>query len=466
MSISQLYSQQYDFAIDPLTLRQTPRFHLELSEPMNHQNPLPARHIWFALIVLFLINMVNFFDRLIIGAIGEPIRKEFDLSDTSLGLLSTAFTLLYAFVGIPLGRLADKISRKKILSMGVFTWSLLTALSGFAHSFWQIFALRLGVGVGEASCAPAATSLISDLFPAEKRAKAMSIFMLGLPVGIALSFAVSGTVAQAYGWRAAFFVAGVPGLLLAVAALFIREPARGASESLPVPAAEGSPYLTILRSPTMRWLILSGAIHNFSLYALSSFMTPYLMRHHELGIRDANFVAMAVNGIFTLPGLLLGGFLGDAAKRRHPSGGLIIVAAATLLAVPLFLTAVLAEPGRVTMFLFAMGTAFALMYFYYSITYATIADITPPNLRGTAMAVYFMAMYLLGGALGPYAMGMISDHFTRRAATAAGVLEHTSAALEPFRGYGLQSAMFIVPALCVVLAFIMFMAARSVRKSG
>ncbi len=432
---------------------------------MNQQNLAATRHVWYALIVLFLINTVNFFDRLIIGAVGEPIRREFELSDTSLGLLSTAFTLLYAFVGIPLGRMADRYSRKKILSAGVFAWSFLTAASGFAQNFWQIFALRLGVGVGEASCAPAATSLISDMFPAEKRAKAMSIFMLGLPIGIALSFAVSGTVAQAYGWRAAFLVAGVPGLLLAVAALFIREPERGASETIPAPAVEGSPYLSILRSPTMRWLILSGALHNFSLYALSSFMTPYLMRHHELGIRDANLIAMAVNGIFTLPGLLLGGFLGDAAKRWRTGGGLIIVAVATLFAVPLFIAAVMADAGQVTLFLFAMGTAFALMYFYYSITYATIADVTPPKLRGTAMAVYFMAMYLLGGALGPYSMGMISDHFTRQAATAAGITEMTAAALEPFRGAGLQSAMYIVPVLCVVLAFVMFMAARSLKRT-
>src|SRR5688572_14576607 len=139
---------------------------------------------WYALIVLFAINLMNFFDRLIIGAVGEPIRREFELSDTSLGLLATAFTLLYAFVGLPLGRLADRTPRKYILAGGVFIWSLFTFASGFARSFSQIFLLRLGVGVGEASCAPAAASLISDLFPAEKRARAMSIFMLGLPIGI------------------------------------------------------------------------------------------------------------------------------------------------------------------------------------------------------------------------------------------------------------------------------------------
>ncbi len=423
------------------------------------------RAAWFALIVLFLINLVNFFDRLIIGAVGEPIRREFELSDTSLGLLSTAFTLLYAFVGIPFGRMADRYPRKRILAAGVFAWSLLTFASGFARNFWQIFLLRLGVGVGEASCAPAATSLISDLFPEDKRARAMSIFMLGLPVGIALSFLVSGTVAREYGWRAAFFVAGVPGILLAVAALFIREPGRAPHPTVASTTTFAwAPFRTVLSSWTMFWLILSGALHNFSLYALSSFMTPYLMRFHDLDIRDANIIAMLVNGIFTLPGLIRGGIAGALAKRGRVNGGLIVVAAATLFSVPLFISAIMAEAGNTTLFLFAMGGAFALMYFYYSITYATIAEITPPNLRGTAMAVYFMAMYLLGGALGPYVVGAVSDHFTRKAALAGGITEFTSAALEPFRGAGLQSAMMIVPALCIVLALVMFMAARSLRN--
>lgn len=429
---------------------------------MSENTSVSKNAAWFALIILFLINMVNFFDRLIIGAVGEPIRREFQLSDTSLGLLSTAFTLLYAFVGIPFGRLADRASRKNILAAGVFIWSLLTFASGLARSFGQIFLLRLGVGVGEASCAPAATSLISDIFPEEKRARAMSIFMLGLPVGIALSFLISGTIAQAYGWRAAFFVAGGPGVLLAIAALLIREPTRS---SQPDKSEERTfswePFRRVLTSWTMIWLILSGAIHNFSLYALSSFMTPYLMRYHGMEIRDAAMIAMLVNGVFTLPGLLLGGFAGDIAAKWRPNGGLLVVAVATLLSVPLFLAGIMAGSGNTSLFLWAMGGAFALMYFYYSITYATIAAITEPQHRGTAMSIYFMAMYLLGGALGPYVVGAISDHFTQKAASAAGVFETTSAALEPFRGTGLQSAMYIVPVLCFVLAFVMLLAWKS-----
>src|SRR2546426_6670234 len=181
----------------------------------------------YALTVLFLVNTINFLDRQVLGAVAEPVRKEWGLSDTALGYLGTAFVLLYALVGLPLGRLADKVPRKPILAAGVFLWSLLTAASGLAASYGQLFFFRLGVGVGEASCAPAATSLLGDLYPASQRGKALSLFMLGLPVGIALSYFLSGRIAQNYGWRHALFVAGLSGLLCAPALLALKEPARG-----------------------------------------------------------------------------------------------------------------------------------------------------------------------------------------------------------------------------------------------
>ena len=423
-------------------------------------------HVWFALLVLFAINAMNFFDRQILGAVGEPIRQEFGLSDAALGALGTAFTLLYAFVGIPFGRLADKASRKKILSAGVFVWSLMTAASGAAANFWQIFALRLGVGVGEASCAPAATSLIGDLFPASWRAKALSIFMLGLPVGVALSFAVSGVVARRYGWRAAFLVAGIPGVLCAISALFIKEPKRGASEIHDVGTEKrpGSPYKLVLSSPTMLWLILSGALHNFNMYAIGAFITPFLMRYHGADIQTANFVSMIIYGLLGAPGLLLGGFIGDAAMRRRKDGRMLVGTLAILLSVPFVLLALSRAGGDFTGFLTLMGIACALMYFYYSTVYSTIQDVVEPGLRGTAMSIYFMAMYLLGASLGPYAIGLISDYFTEQAAKAAGVSVFTPLTLEPFRAAGLHSAMYIIPILSVVLTFVMFAASRTVTR--
>jgi len=421
---------------------------------------------WFALWVLFAINAINFFDRQILGAVGEQVRKEFVLSDGALGALGTAFTLLYAFVGVPLGRLADKIGRKGILSGGVFLWSLMTVGSGLAQNFWQIFALRLGVGVGEASCAPAATSLIGDLFPASWRAKALAIFMLGLPVGIALSFAVSGTIAKTYGWRAAFFVAGIPGLLCALAVLFIKEPKRGAAEAHDIgeQKREGSPYRLILASPTMRWLILSGALHNFNMYAIGSFITPYLMRYHGADIQNANFVSMIVYGVMGAPGLLIGGYIGDAVAKKRTDGKMLVGTIAIFLSIPFLFFALGRPPGDITTFLVLMGMGCALMYFYYSTVYSTIQDIVEPGLRGTAMAVYFFAMYVLGASLGPLATGLMSDFFTKQAAQAAGITDFTQAALEPFRAAGLHSAMYAIPILSVLLTFVLFAASRTVTK--
>ena len=433
---------------------------------MNEKIESRKTGVWFALIVLFAINTMNFFDRQILGAVGEPIRKEFELDDASLGLLGTAFTLLYAFVGIPLGRLADRIGRKGILSAGVFVWSLLTVGSGLAQSYWQIFALRLGVGVGEASCAPAATSLIGDLFPPNWRAKALAIFMLGLPVGVALSFAVSGTVAKQYGWRAAFFVAGIPGILCAIAVLFVREPKRGASETHDIGSQvrEGSPYLNVLRSPTMRWIILSGAVHNFNMYAIGAFITPFLMRYHGLDIQQANLVSMLVYGVMGAPGLLIGGFIGDAVMKKRKDGRMLLGTFAIFLSVPTVYFALGTPRGSTTIFLVLMGAACALMYFYYSTVYSTIQDVTEPASRGTAMAVYFFAMYVLGASLGPYGTGLLSDFFTRRAALLAGVTDTANAALEPFRAEGLHSAMYIIPILGVILTVVLFAGSRTVSK--
>src|SRR5262245_63786404 len=192
---------------------------------------------------------MNLFDRIVLGAVGEQIRMEWILSDTALGTLGTAFTLLYAIVGLPLGRMADTFNRTRIIAAGVFLWSLLTAASGICRNFSQLFVVRLGVGIGEASCAPASSSLIGDLFSTHKRSNALSMFMLGLPIGIALSFLVGGYIAKAYGWQMAFYLAALPGFLCALAAhFFMQEPKRGGVEVHDIGAVkrEGSPMKLVL----------------------------------------------------------------------------------------------------------------------------------------------------------------------------------------------------------------------------
>jgi MFS family permease len=427
---------------------------------------MTSKRAYFALAVLFAINTMNFFDRQILGAVGEQIRKEWSLNDTALGTLGTAFTLLYAIVGLPLGRLADTLSRTRILAAGVFVWSLLTAASGICRNFGQLFVVRLGVGLGEASCAPASSSLIGDLFPAQKRSNALSIFMLGLPVGIALSFLVGGYIAKHYGWQQAFFIAAIPGILCSIVVLMVLEPKRGASESHDIGASkrEGSPLGLVLSIPSIWPIIISGALHNFNMYAIGSFIAPFVMRYHRVDIAEAGYYSMFIYGISGIPGLLFGGMVADVLTKRWSGGRMLLSAGMFLFAVPMTYLALNAAPGNKMGYAIPLSLGVAAMYVYYSTTYSTIQDLVEPSLRGTAMAAYFCAMYLLGASLGPVLMGKLSDHFTLAAAQAAGVAELTPAALEPFRGAGLHHAMYVVPLLNLVLTVCMFVASRTVPR--
>lgn len=419
-----------------------------------------------ALALLFLVNTLNFFDRQILGVVAENIRKEWQLSDTALGALGTAFTLIYAAVGLPLGKLSDRFNRTRLLAMGVTVWSLLTAASGLCKNFTQLFVARLGVGIGEASCAPAASSLIGDLFPSHKRANAMSIFMLGLPVGLALSFYLGGYIGKNYGWQATFFTPVVPGLLCAAWAYLTPEPVRGGAEIHAVGASqrEGSAFLHVISIPTMWFVILSGALHNFNMYAIGSFLTPLLMRHHHLDLMSAANTAAVTYGLSGIPGLLIGGLLADSMSKRSVNGRMVLCTITFGIAVPLTYLGVSAESGESGAFTAYMAFGLACMYVYYAATYSTIQDLVEPSLRGMAMAIYFFAMYLLGASVGPYGVGMLSDLFTEAAARAAGVTDTTQAALEPFKGVGLRKAMYVVPICNVALTLCMFAASRTVGK--
>jgi len=440
----------------------------------------------YALAVLFAINLMNFFDRQILGAVGEEVRKEWALSDTALGLLGTVFTLLYAVVGVPLGRLSDRMERRRILGAGVLVWSALTAISGLTRRFSQMVVARLGVGVGEATCSPASTSLIGDLFPGTLRARAVAIWMLGLPLGLGLANGMGGRIAHHWGWRATFYVAAVPGLLCAVAAYWIREPARGMAEEHAVGERRrpGAPYALVLSIPTLWWVIASGALHNFNMYALGAFLVPFLIRFHGVGLAEAGTIAMVVYGFSGIVGLFGGGMAADALYRRRVDGRLLVATAALVIATPPMFLALGRPRGHVLAFSLLMGLGIGVMYAYYSTVYATVQDIVEPSLRGTAMALYFCAMYLLGASLGPLGTGVASDYFTMRAGAAAGVVGERSlgavlfdvlptvvggarasspAALNPFRAEGLHKALYLVPVLAAILSAVLFAASRTVK---
>jgi len=418
----------------------------------------------FALFLLFAVNLLNFFDRQLLGALAEPVRHEFHLNDTSLGFLGTIFTVIYAFVGLPLGALSDKWYRNRLIALGTAFWSLLTAATGLAQNYTQIFIARLGVGVGEATCAPAGQSLIGDLFPPNQRAKAMGIFMLGLPAGIFLAYISAGAIGAKFGWRAAFWFACVPGLILALLALRIPEPVRGALDVgrvvTSVRDAVKSPYAAVLSLPTMWWIILSGIFHNFNMYAINSFNTAFLQRFHEMSLRDAaNVSALSVGAVGAI-GLLVGGWLADKMRAKRRNGRLVLSAGAMAIAAPCIFLAINQPKGAITAYVLLMTMGTITMFVYYATVYAAIQDVIEPRLRGTAVAIYFCCMYILGASMGPVGTGLLSDHFARKAMIDAGASSMT----EAFKATGLHSAMYIIPILALAAAAVLFAASRTVDK--
>jgi predicted MFS family arabinose efflux permease len=439
----------------------------------------------FTLVVLFGINTMNFYDRQVVGAVGEKVRQQWSLNDKQLSGLTTAFILLYAAVGLPLGHWADVGRRKIILSGGVLVWSLFTILSGRARDYPTLFFCRLGVGVGEASCAPAANSLLGDLFPPHRRARAIALFMLGLPIGLGSSYIISGYLTKALTWNAALYVAGLPGLILGILAFWLPEPERGSAEVQPVSTKrqKGSNILTVLRIPTMWWIILSGALLNLSMYALGSFLTSLLMRYHHMNIVEANWISGIAYGFGGGLGMLAGGWLGDRIAKRRVSGRMELAALAMLLATPGFWLALQQPEGAYWRFAACLLPACMCLYFYYSTVYATIQDIVVPTMRGTAMAVYFFVFYMVA-AVGLYWFGWLSDHYKQQVLVGdesilylacahfsgcvesppweAQVLTHQKEVAA--QAIGLHQAMYVIPVFTAVLTLVLWAGSRTVGK--
>lgn len=405
-----------------------------------------------SLAVLFFVNVLNYYDRQALGAVAEPLRREFGLSDAQLGGLSTLFIVVYAVAGLPLGRLADTWSRRKLMAIGVAVWAGLTALGATAASYALLAATRLGVGIGEAVCAPAANSWIGGLVPAGQRARAMAGFMMAVPVGVMLSSAITGPAAQAWGWRTALALAAVPAMLLVPALLWLREPERAAESRVGTDAAP----LGLLRIPALGWIAASGAILNFALYSFSSFLPAFLKRYHGLSVAQAGLWTGIGSGVAGVLGAAMAGVWGDRILARWSNGRLLLAAGAALLAAPLALAAIALPAGQSAAALSLIMPAYGLLQMYYGLVYAAINDIVAPGLRGTAMAGYLMVTYLGGAAFGPLLTGILSDRLARRAAGARAVSEAA-------RAIGLHQAMYLIPAMALVLAAVLWAGARSAR---
>jgi predicted MFS family arabinose efflux permease len=413
----------------------------------------------FSLGVLIAINTLNFYDRHVPGALTEPIRKEFGLSDTQVGLLGSAFVWLYALIGVPLGRVADVWSRKKLLAGGLIVWSTLTAFAGFATSFPMLLVSRLGVAVGEAVAAPTATSWIGDLFSSVQRSRALALFMLGVPVGGALSYFFSGPAAQAWGWRTAMVIAAAPALLLVPVLLLLHEPERGAAERRgQLPTAQS--MWSVLRIPTLWWIIVSGALLNFNMYAIGTFLPAFLSRLHHVSLSRSGLLTGVVYLIGGVAGGTLAGHWGDKIIATKRNGRMTLAASLAVAGVPFAFLGINLPATDTVLAIIALTVAYGALNTYYGLVYSSIQDIVAPAQRGATMAIYFMVMYLCGASFGPLLTGYLSDRLAWRAAHAAGVITMT----EVFKATGLQQAMLVIPALSVALAVVLWAGSRTITR--
>jgi MFS family permease len=418
--------------------------------------PSSARYI---LVLLFIANLLNFYDRALPATLLEPIKKAFGLDDTQVGILASAFVVVAAIAGIPLGRLADRIARKSVIGWGLLLWSVFTALGGILTSFWGFFATRVGVGVGEASFDPATGSLVSDLYPTERRARATALYTLGFPIGTFLAYVTAGSIAVAFNsWRAPFLMAAIPGIIIAVLVLRLREPNRGAAEPTATAASTEAKlsFGKLLRIPSLYGLIVAFAGYNFAAYAIGTFLTPVLQRYYGLDLVTAGLISGVVIGITGLVGLIIGGRLLDRAARRSSSARVLVAALCLIVAAPLALIAFAAGQSVLWQLVLFLSLSYLLGTIYLASAIPAVSDVVGPRQRSTALGIIFAFGYLLGGAGGPIAIGVLSDSLTR---SDSGLSAAAASA------HGLQGSMMIlVPIGFLVAGIGMLITSRTVTK--
>lgn len=377
-------------------------------------SPAASLYAWYVLLILMLVNAFNAIDRALVGIVVEPIRAEFGFSDTQIGVLSgIGFALLYAMLGFPIARLADRYSRRTILAVGLAFWSLLTALTGRATGFASFLLARIGVGIGEASCYPTAYPLIGDYFPKARRPIAMAIFQMGMFVGIVGGNIIAARIAAVEGWRATFAIIGLPGLLLA-ALLFltVREPPRGRYDIAPVRAAPvggiAAALGLLLRDHRFLLLVIGTTCLTTAAATQASWGSAFMMRVHAVPLREVGIVSAPI-GLCGMAGTILGGLFGSyfAKRREEDRAPLLVPLTITLLAVPgisLFIlgdTVGLAVAG-------GMAGAFGIAV-HTGPVLAVAIGLARPDVRGIASAMLVVGQLLIGFGLGPVAIGLISD---------------------------------------------------------
>lgn len=404
---------------------------------------------WWILFVLTLVYGLNVVDRYLLGILLPQIKTELSLPDWSLGVLSGfAFAVFYATLGLPIARLADRHSRKTIISACLALFSAATAVCGFASSFLTLFLARIGVGIGEAGTGPASYSIISDLFEKARRSTAMAIYAIGGNLGLLIGFAAGGYMAANYGWRSAFFVIGAPGILVALLVFFtVRDPARGAADGLAPNTGMSTTMVDAFKflwsQPAFRWIVIGSTLVQFLGTGVVNWLPSMLERSHgmvedEVGIK----LGLAIGIAGSIGTLVLGGLVADRLSKRDLRWGLWLLVIGELLLIPGYALVLLAPTGDLAISAFFLPAMLAT--FFMGPVLALTQALAPPDMRATAGALLMFIISLIGAGLGPVAVGLLSD------------------LLNPSLGQdGLRAALWLAPVAAGLAAIAYAMAART-----
>ena len=366
----------------------------------------------YALGILVVVYTFNFIDRQILAILLPAIKAEFLVDDWVLGFLAgSAFALFYATLGVPIALLADRWNRRNLIAIAVAIWSAMTALSGAAGNIVHLSLARIGVGIGEAGCSPAAHSLISDYYPPKQRSTAMGIFTLGISLGIMIAYLAGGWVAQNIGWREAFFMVGLPGLLLALVVRFtIQEPPRGMSEGK-IDSGHRPGVVTVARHLLNRksfiHLAIGSGLASFGGYAVISFFPSFMIRTHGMSLAEVGLYLGLILGIAGGLGFAGGGYVADKVATRQRKYSLWLVSVATMFAWLFVFPIYLLDNAYWVLAAFVMPAIFS--NFYLATTFAQVQGLVGLRMRAVASALLLFLLNIIGLGLGPMSTGILSD---------------------------------------------------------
>ena len=370
-----------------------------------------------ALALLFLVSFFNYMDRYMLAVLLPAIKADLQLSDTEIGFITgLAFTLFYATMGIPIARLADRYSRKNIIAIALTVWSAMTALCGLAQNFAQLAVARIMVGVGEAGASPPSHSLIADLFPVEKRARALSIYALGAPVGILVGFMLGGWITQLYGWRAALFTVGIPGILVALVVYRnLHEPERGAADGL-AHRTEVQPFWfslkTLMSSPTFRHLSVGTGLYTVVWLGVVQWLPSFFTRSFGLEIGEIGTWLAIILSVSQIIGMLLGGWLADRLGAADLRWYVWVPSLAILVSTPMFALTFLTQ--NPTIAFLSLFLPFMIGVMQGPPSFAVAQGLADIRMRAMAAALLLLITNLIGGGIGPQAVGIMSDYLAPR----------------------------------------------------